>query len=45
MAILMKFLLHEVRFLLSGLLFGFVLAILWSSYFKFDTYLLVYITD
>lgn len=43
----MKFLLHEVRFLLSGLLFGlaFVPAILWYIYFKFDTYLIVYNAD
>ncbi len=43
MAIRMKSLLYEVRFLFSGLLFGFafVPAILWYVYFKFDTYLIV----
>ena len=40
----MKFLLQELRLLLSGLLFGFALvpAILWFVYFKFDVYLVVY---
>jgi hypothetical protein len=39
----MKFLLHEVRLLLSSLLFGlvFVPAILWYLYFNFDIYLIV----
>jgi hypothetical protein len=39
----MKFLSHEVRLLLSGLLFGiaFVPAILWYLYFNFDIYLIV----
>ena len=39
----MKFLLKEVRFLVSGLLFGlaFVPAILWLIYFKFNVYLVV----
>lgn len=44
MAARMKSLLHEVRQLLSGLLFGlvFVPAILWFAYFKYDIHLLVY---
>jgi hypothetical protein len=40
----MKFLLHEIRLFIAGLLFGvtFVPAILWFLYFKYDIHLIVY---
>jgi hypothetical protein len=40
----MKFILHEIRFLLSGLAFGlaFMPAILWYSHFKYDIQVFVY---